>query len=113
VRGEVVDFYDRLFRVLRRPAVRDGEFGVKAISGSDTILAWKWAKGDEHVLVAVNFSPHTSGGDVVCEDAPMTGDTVPVVDLMDDVVYPRDPNEMRSKGLCIVLGPFQGQIMSY
>jgi hypothetical protein len=98
---------------LATDALKSGDYTLETISGSDTILTWKWVKGDEHVLVCVNFSPDTSGGSVVCQDAPLTGDTIPVLDMMTDTVYDRDPKEMRSTGLVIVLDGYQVQVMKY
>jgi glycosidase len=113
VQPAAVEFYAKLFAVLNTTALRGGEYTLKSIDGSDTILTWEWAKGEEHVLVCVNFSPWDSGGNVVCGDAPLSGDTIPVTDLMTGTVYQRDPNVMRTTGLTIVLAPYQVQIMKY
>jgi hypothetical protein len=112
-RPEAVEFYARLFAVLNTQALREGEHALRAFDGLDTILTWEWAKGEEHVLVCVNFGWTGGGGNVICGDAPLSGDTIPVTDLMTGTVYDRDPKVMRTTGLTIVLGPYQVQIMKY
>jgi hypothetical protein len=101
-----VVFFDRRFKILNIRALKTGEFVLKPVNGSDSIVAWEWAKEDEHILVAVNSGANTSGGHVFCEDAPLNGNTIPVQDLMTDTNIPRDPNAIRSQGLCIVLTPY-------
>lgn len=111
--GKVQYFYKRLFQILKMNALVDGEFTVLGIQGSDTILTWKWTKGDQHVLVTVNFGDNQSGGFIVCDDAPLNGSTIPVTELFTDVVYNRDPNEMRSQGLFVLLDGYQVQVFNY
>jgi glycosidase len=108
-----VSFWERFFKVLRADALKHGNFILKEITGSDTILIWKWVKDEEHILVGVNFSAHRSGGFVLCEDAPLRGGPIPVRDLLSGTVYDRDSSELRSHGLCLVLEPYEVQIMAY
>jgi hypothetical protein len=88
---------------------------MQPISGSGTILTWKWVRDNEHVLVCVNFGSGTSGGYVVCSDAPSphSGSTIPVLDMIGGVTYDRNPDEMKSKGLFILLDGYQTQVMRY
>lgn len=113
IQSIAVEFYNHLFIVLNTNALRNGNYSLKTIDGSDTILTWKWVNDDEHILVCVNFSPNESGGNVICEDAPLTGDVIPVLDMMTDTVYERDPKQMRETGLVLVLDGYQVQIMKY
>jgi len=62
------EFYASLLQILRKPAVRDGDWALlecaPAWEGnptSDNFLAWSWqAKGGQRLLVAVNYSGHRS-----------------------------------------------------
>lgn len=111
--GKVQYFYQKLFEILAMDALVDGEFTQLSIDGSDTILTWKWVKGEQHILVTVNFGDNQSGGFIVCNDAPLSGSTIPVNELINEVVYNRDPNEMRTKGLFVLLDAYQVQIFNY
>jgi hypothetical protein len=109
----VVNFYNHLFKVLDTDSLKKGEFSMQTISGSDTVLTWKWVSGAEHILVCVNFATGQSGGYIPCPDAPLTGDTIPVLDMIGDVTYNRDPQDMRDHGLFVLLDGYQTQIMKY
>ncbi|KAH0786433.1 alpha-amylase family protein [Histomonas meleagridis] len=111
--SKVQYFYNKLYSILNMEALKTGDFTMQTITGSDTILTWKWVKGDSHVLVTVNFSPNQSGGYIICSDAPLSGSTIPVKEMINDVVYDRDPNEMRSNGLFVLLDGYQVQIFEY
>ncbi|HZX64985.1 MAG TPA: hypothetical protein VFE76_06300, partial [Myxococcales bacterium] len=62
------EFYARLLQILRRPAVRDGDWALlecaPAWEGnrtSDDFLVWSWqARDGQRLLVAVNYSDHRS-----------------------------------------------------
>ncbi len=64
----VQQFYERLFAVLQRPVVRQGEWQLlecaSAFEGDgsfDNFIAWTWKLPDgERLLIAVNFSAHPS-----------------------------------------------------
>ncbi|MFL5406055.1 MAG: alpha-amylase family glycosyl hydrolase [Myxococcales bacterium] len=62
------EFYARLLQILRRPAVRDGDWALlecaPAWEGNptcDDFLVWSWqARDGQRLLVAVNYSDHRS-----------------------------------------------------
>jgi len=111
-RQDIVDFYNKLFAILDMDALKNGVFTQLNCQGSDTIPAWKYAKGNQHVLIASNFNEHTSGGAIVLNDAPGTGD-IPVKELISGVTYYRNAEELRTKGIYVVLEQYQVQIFQY
>ena len=110
--AEMEKFYETLFKILDLDALKTGTFTQLTCSGSDTIPAWKWVKGTQHILVVANFNENQSGGNVVLDDAPGSGQ-IPVHELMDDVTYYRDAAVLRSTGITVVLDQYQVQVFEY
>ena len=109
----VLNFYNTFIPILNMDAVKDGNWTHLHFDGSDDILTWKWVKGDQRILCAVHFGEGESGGNVVLDDAPLSGSQIPVVDLMTQTTYYRDPQVLRTQGLTVVLSEYQVQIFQY
>jgi hypothetical protein len=100
-------FYDRLFSVLRRAAVRDGDWRllecVPAWDGNwtwDGFLAFWWRDaGGDRVLVAVNYADHQGQCYVRLPLTGIDGRTVRFTDAMGSAVYDRADTELASRGL--------------
>jgi glycosidase len=107
-------FYDRLLAVLRRPAVRDGEWRLlecaPAWDGnwtSDCFLAWCWQGQDgQRLLVAVNYAGNQSQCYVRLPFPDLAGRAVRLKDLMGPAVYDRDGGDLLARGLYLDLPPW-------
>ena len=109
----VVEFYNKLFPILRREALTKGTWTHLSCDGSSDILAWKWVHDDERILCAIHFGEGQAGGNIRLDDAPLSGSQIPVTDLMTGTTYYRDPEVLRTQGLTVVLGEYQVQIFQY
>jgi hypothetical protein len=107
-------FYDRLLGVLRREALRDGQWTllecVEAWAGNgsvDGFIAFSWQAADaEQLLVAVNYAPHQGQCYV---RLPVSGGTDSMVrfdDLMGIATYDRAGNDIAARGLYLDLPPW-------
>jgi len=107
-------FYDRLLSVLRRPAVRDGDWRLleclPAWDGNwtwDSFLAFSWqlASGDHH-LVVVNYADHQSQCYVRLPVAGVEGRTVRFSDVMGTAIYDRTDTDLAVHGLYLDMRPW-------
>ena len=110
---DTLQFYTRFLRVLQTDAVRYGSWHLVDVYDASTVLAWKWVKDEQHILVTVNFCGCNSGGRIVCDDVPCETGTVNVKELIQNVVYERDAEELARTGLCLLLSPYQVQVFEY
>lgn len=111
---EIVKFYNRLFSVLDSNALRYGTWEpLKVNDDNDKIIAWKWVKNGQHILVTINFNNCWSQGKVICEDANTDNRTIYVREMISETYYTRDPYEMRKNGLVLSMEPYQAQIFEY
>ena len=110
---KTVLFYSRLFRVLETNAIRYGTWEPLPVYDAENVVAWKWVKDNQHLLVTVNFSNNWSGGRVICNDAPLEMREIDVHEMIYNTTYVRDPQEMRDTGLVLYLEAYQSQIFEY
>jgi glycosidase len=110
--AEILAFYDKLFSVLDMDALKKGTFTQLTCSGSDTIPAWRYVLGTQHILIVANFNENQSGGNIVLDDAPGSGD-ITVKELISGTDYTRNAETLRSTGLTVVLSQYQVQIFQY
>jgi hypothetical protein len=117
VRGpvELVDdavnrFYERLLAVIRKPVVRDGEWRqlecAPAWDGNatwDGFVACAWERGDERLLVAVNYAGTQGQCYLRLPFADLAGRDVRLNDLLSGARYERDGNMLASTGLYVDL----------
>jgi hypothetical protein len=110
-----VQLYDRLFRILRRPVVRNGHWLLlecrPAWDGNwtwDAVIVFYWYENAGHpLLVAVNFSPHQSQCRVPLPLETSADHNWRLRDLLGQEVYDRDGDEIVSPGLFLDLAPWQ------
>jgi hypothetical protein len=113
----LAQFYDRLLRVLRDPAVRDGDWQllqcVPAWEGNwtwDCFLAFGWqGPAGERLLVAVNYAPNQSQCYVRLPFPDLGNQQWRLQDLLSDARYDRD---LESRGLYLDLVPWQAHVFS-
>jgi hypothetical protein len=106
-------FYDTLLGVLRRAAVRDGQWTLlecaEAWEGNWTVdgfiaFGWQIADGDR-LLVAVNYADH-QGQCYVRLSSPASDGVVRFDDLMGPATYERAGSDVAQRGLYLDLAPW-------
>lgn len=120
VNGRVQTFYGRLLEVLKRPAVRDGEWRLlecaPAWDGNwtnDCVVAFAWEiAGDERLLVVVNYAPHQSQCRLRLPFGDLRNKSWLVQDQLSGTSYQRDGNDLQSHGLFVDMPPWQAQVYS-
>lgn len=106
--GDLRDFYQHLLGLLKHPIVRDGEWRllncVPAWEGNaswNDFVAFEWhGKGEQRLLVAVNFAAHQSQC-FVCLSGITTeeGTIYRLQDLTSSARYDRDGGDLAKRGL--------------
>jgi len=100
-------FYDQLLEVLRRRAVRDGQWQLldcaPAWEGNGTwdcflVFAWQ-GPGGELLLAAMNYAPNQSQCYARLPFLDLAGRTVRLKDFMSTACYERDGDDLLSRGL--------------
>ena len=106
-------FYDRLLSVLRRPALREGDWRVlecvPAWDGNwtwDSFVAFSWQGAGGRVLVAVNYADHQSQCHVRLPLDGVDGRAVRFTDAMGSAVYDRADTDLAAHGLYLDLPPW-------
>jgi hypothetical protein len=107
-------FYGRLLRILRQPALRDGEWRllecVPAWDGNwtwDCFLAWLWAgKDNERLLVVVNYADNQSQCYVRMPPFERADPMLRLDDLAGPARFDRSAKEIASRGLYVDLPPW-------
>ena len=115
VNESLKQFYARLLEVLRRPAVRDGEWRLLECApawdgngSNDAFIAFAWQGADGvRVLVAVNYAAHPSQCHVRGSFGDLAGRSWRLRDLLGDAVYDRDGNDLATHGLYLDVAPWQ------
>ena len=113
VNESLKQFYARLLEVLRRPAIRDGEWRLLECApawdgngSNDAFIAFAW-QGADGVLVAVNYAAHRSQCHVRGSFGDLAGRSWRLRDLLGDAVYDRDGNDLATHGLYLDVAPWQ------
>ena len=115
VNESLKQFYARLLEVLRRPAVRDGEWRLLECApawdgngSNDAFIAFAWQGADGvRVLVAVNYAAHPSQCHVRGSFGDLAGRSWRLRDLLGDAVYDREGNDLATNGLYLDVAPWQ------
>jgi hypothetical protein len=111
VNNMLKDFYDKLINILPRAIVRNGNWKLiecfQAWDGNftfDSFIIFSWNNsGGELLLVCVNYSDHQSQCYVRLDN--MSVGEWQLKDLLSDVSYIRDGDEMQSRGLYLDMKP--------
>jgi hypothetical protein len=114
----LVQFYDRLLTLLRRPVLRHGQWqlleGTPGWDGNwthDSFIAFAWqGPSDERLVVAVNFAPHQSQCRLRLPFSNLTNSLWQLEDLLSSDVYQRDGGELDSCGLYLDMRPWQAAV---
>jgi hypothetical protein len=117
---ELAKFSDRLLKVLRRGAVRQGAWQLlectPAWEGNwtwDCFLGFAWhVPGEDRLLVAVNYAGNQSQCYVRLPFTDLGKDRWRLTDLLGDTAYDRDGDDLQGRGLYLDLSPWQASIFS-
>jgi hypothetical protein len=109
----LTDFYERLLAVLRRPAVREGQWRLlecipawEGNGSSDSFIVFEWEHPDgTRLLAPVNYSDHYSQCYVRIPD--IKNGNWRLRDLMGEAQYERMGEDLRGRGLYLDVGPWQ------
>jgi hypothetical protein len=120
INQELAKFYDRLLGVLRVPTVRQGDWQLlectPAWEGNwtwDCFLAFAWQiAGGDRLLVAVNYSANQSQCYVRLPFPDLGRSRWRLTDLMGDIVYDREGNDLLGRGLYLDVPPWQASVLS-
>ena len=115
VNSTVAQFYEGLLDVLRRPAVRNGQWQLlecaPAWDGNRSFgafIACAWCEPDgERLIVAVNYAAQQSQCYVQLPFANLDRGQWRLEDLLGDARYDRDGRELQSRGLYLDIAPWQ------
>lgn len=110
--NECIQFYEKLFKVLKLNCMKYGEFFQLNVDGAVNVPAWSYSYENENILIVVNYGDNKSSGFVRLPYAP-NGEIIPLVEVLSGNNFYRDGNELRSKGLFVILEPYQVQIYKY
>ena len=113
-------FYEELLGVLRRPAVRDGQWQLlqclPAWEGNwtwDCFLAFGWRGPDgDRLLVAVNYAPHQSQCHVHLPFPDLAGPAWRLRDLLGAGVHDRAGSDLLSRGLYLDMRPWERSVFA-
>jgi hypothetical protein len=111
---EMVEFYDHLLAILRKPIVKSGEWQSLACqpawdgNGSwDSFVAHSWrGPGGERMLIAVNYAPHPSQCYLPLPFPEIKNRSVRLKDSLSPACYTREGNELLERGLYLDLPPW-------
>lgn len=123
----VIDFteiqlVDLVLIVLCKKAVRRGVFSFVNYKSTGNTFAWKYTRGKQHILIVANFDTRQTTTTIICDDCPepiksgkgkKDNGKVAFVDILSQTTYLRDPEEMRTKGLNVILYEYEAQIFEY
>jgi hypothetical protein len=118
INPELARFYDRLLGVLRRSAVRQGEWRllecVPAWEGNwtwDCFLAFAWhLPGEDRLLVIVNYAGNQGQCYVRLPFTDLGKEQWRLTDLMGDATYERDGDDLQRRGLFLDVPPWQASV---
>jgi hypothetical protein len=118
--GKLKQFYEKLLAVLRRPVVRNGQWRLlectPAWEGNwtwDCFVAFGWQGPDgERLLVAVNYAPNQSQCYVRLPFADLGNGDRRLENLLGDIRYDREGNDLLSRGLYLDVPPWNSAIFS-
>jgi len=120
INSELKAFYERLLAVLRRPVLRQGQWQlckcVPAWEGNwtwDCFLAFAWQGfEDDRLLVTVNYAPNQSQCRVPLPFRDFGGGNWRLQDLLGNLTYLRDGNDLQEHGLYLDEQPWEARVFS-
>jgi len=111
----VKQFYSRLLELLKRPLVREGQWQLldcvpawEGNASSDAFISYSWhVPGHPRLVVAVNYSSHSSQCYVRLPFPDLGAAPWTLRDLLGEAHYEREGSELQSRGLYLDVPPWQ------
>lgn len=107
-------FYQNLLAVIKSPVLREGKWKllecVRAWEGNESwnnFIAFGWMDGDERVVVVVNYSSNDSQCYMHFSFTDLAGNKWQLHDVMNEITYDRDGNELKERGLYLAMAPWK------
>jgi hypothetical protein len=119
VNEELCRFYDRLLSILRRPALRDGQWRLldctPAWDGNwthDCFIVFSWqGADDDRFVIAVNYAAHQSQCHVRLPFENLAGRPWRLQDQMAAGDYAWNGDDLTGRGLFLDMGPWQACVL--
>jgi len=114
-RTELLDFYDRLLRVLADPVVHDGDWRLADVSRAwegneshERLVTFTWATGQDELryVVVVNLADTRSQAYVGLPHPSLSGRSVTITDRVGPERYERDGTDLVRNGLFVDVPPW-------
>jgi hypothetical protein len=107
-------FYERLLAVLRMAVVHGGDWRLLECTQAwernpshDAFVSYVWSgKDGDRLLIAINYTPHASQCYVRLPLPDLAGRSWRLRDLLGDVEYVRDGDDLVQRGLYLDVGPW-------
>jgi hypothetical protein len=102
-----------LLVLLAKETVRLGKFSIPEIHLTEgEIAAWKYSMDFDHVLVCANPLSRNCVGAVICSDCGESG-KVKIFEWFSELTFNHEEEELRTRGLKVILQPGEVQIFEY
>jgi hypothetical protein len=114
--ADLAAVYTRLLEGTRDDVLRNGTWRLCDCGGwpdnqsCRQILSWCWAKGDQRVLVVVNYAATAAQGVVLVPWDDIRSREWCLTDVLTGRTYERNGTDMRDAGLYVDLGPWQSHV---
>ena len=114
---DTIRFYDRLMKICNAPAFHDGAWKLieagQGWEGNEThhnLLTWRWRYAEQVKIIVLNYSPAQSQGWLQLSLSLQKTERAVLRDELTDVIYVRDTEELRNRGLYVDLSPWHAHI---
>jgi hypothetical protein len=117
VRSSDWDRVGQLLPILLRTPLVSGDVLIPYVDHIfNRMGVWKYATKEERVLVCLNFTDEHAVATVLCPDAPDAQeglDKIEFLELLQDTTFRRVPDEVRTRGLHVILREYEMQVFAY
>jgi hypothetical protein len=117
--SDIEAFYCMLMSEATLPIYHEGEWSLREVfpawdlnATSQNLIAYTWRLGDERRLIVINYSSTPSQGRVGLPDFGLEDRQWRLLDVLHDVSYEREGDDMAEHGLYIDLHPWESHIFT-
>jgi hypothetical protein len=119
VDADLFSFIHRLLNAIHQPVFKEGYWQLCVCTGwqdndsYQNLLAWCWCDTDDRFLIVVNYSNQAVQGRVQLPGSDLQGRHWRLNDLLCEVTFERNGDEMHHEGLFVALGPWQHHFLRF